>query len=165
MDIELSYKAKQVMVDCISLAQQAFKRSFPIPSITFNVRGKAAGKAYLQLNQIRLNPILFRENPQAFLEEVIPHEVAHLITYQVYGRVRPHGKEWRDVMESVFGIPANTTHRFEVTSVQGKTFEYRCGCMTYPLSIRRHNKVLRKEATYSCQKCHQPLNFTGVQLS
>lgn len=87
MDIELSYKAKQVMADCISLAQQAFKRSFPIPSITFNVRGKAAGKAYLQLNQIRLNPILFRENPQAFLEEVIPHEVAHLITYQVYGRV------------------------------------------------------------------------------
>lgn len=92
MDIELSYKAKQVMADCISLAQQAFERSFPIPSITFNVRGKAAGKAYLQLNQIRLNPILFRENPQAFLKEVIPHEVAHLITYQVYGRVRPTEK-------------------------------------------------------------------------
>ncbi|EOX4098560.1 SprT family zinc-dependent metalloprotease [Vibrio alginolyticus] len=165
MDIELSYKAKQVMAGCIAMAEQAFKRSFPIPTITFDVRGKTAGKAYLQLNQVRLNSVLFRENTQAFLDEVIPHEVAHLITYQVYGRVRPHGKEWKGVMEAVFNVPAKTTHSFEVKSVQGKTFEYRCGCMTYPLSIRRHNKVLRKEATYSCQKCRQPLNFTGIQLS
>lgn len=45
MDIELSYKAKQVMAGCIAMAEQAFKRSFPIPTITFDVRGKAAGKA------------------------------------------------------------------------------------------------------------------------
>lgn len=165
MDRELEYRAKKVMAKCISAAQVAFNRQFPMPNLSFKLRGKAAGKAYLQLNEVRLNPILFQENQHAFFDEVIPHEIAHLITYQVYGRVRPHGKEWQGVMESVFQVRARTTHRFETASVQGKTFEYRCQCSHYPLTIRRHNKVLRQQASYRCQQCEQLLTFTGKQLS
>ncbi|WP_194439779.1 SprT family zinc-dependent metalloprotease [Vibrio fluminensis] len=165
MDIELRYRAQQKVAHCLQLAEHAFKRTFPKPIMRYGLRGKAAGKAYLQLNEVRLNPVLFMENQQAFLDEVIPHEVAHLITYQVYGRVRPHGKEWQGVMEAVFGVAANTTHSFATLSVQGKTFEYQCQCTLYPLSIRRHNKVIRHQASYRCQKCHQQLTFTGRQLS
>lgn len=165
MDLELRYRAQQKVAQSILQAEQAFNRTFPKPRLRFQLRGKAAGKAYLQLNEIRLNPVLFSENPQAFIDEVIPHEVAHLITYQVYGRVRPHGVEWKGVMEAVFHIPARTTHSFAVDSVKGKTFEYQCHCTLYPLSIRRHNKVVRAQSSYRCQQCQQLLTFTGKQLS
>ncbi|WED22213.1 SprT family zinc-dependent metalloprotease [Vibrio sp. JC009] len=150
---------------CVHRAEVAFQRSFELPSVNFKLRGKAAGKAYLQASEIRLNRVLFEENYTAFINEVIPHEVAHLVTFQVFGKVRPHGKEWQMVMEKVFGIPAKTTHSFEVISVQGKTFEYQCSCEQYALSIRRHNKVQRKQANYICKSCRQPLLFTGKQLS
>lgn len=165
VDFELQYRAQAQIQRCIDKAERYFKRTFATPSLSFQLRGKVAGKAYLQLQEIRLNPVLFGENPHAFIEEVVPHEIAHLITYQVYGRVRPHGREWQHIMTEVFGVPANTTHSFSVASVQGKTFEYLCACNRYPLSVRRHNKVLRNQAVYRCQQCLQTLTFSGKQLS
>lgn len=162
---ELDYRARKALADYLSIARSHFNQTFPAPALNYKLRGKAAGKALLQNWEIRLNPVLFTENPQAFLTEVIPHELAHLITFQLYGRVRPHGAEWKSLMQQVFKLPGNTTHSLNISSVQGKTFEYRCDCTSYPLSIRRHNKVQSRQASYSCRNCRQTLAFTGTQLS
>ncbi|MBU2898732.1 SprT family zinc-dependent metalloprotease [Vibrio hepatarius] len=159
MDKELIYRAQRVAAHYVIKAQKNFKQSFSIPQLNYKLRGKAAGKAYLQLNEIRLNPILFIENQQAFLNDVIPHEVAHLITYQVYGKVKPHGKEWQLVMESVFGVAAKTTHDFALTSVQGQVFDYRCGCQSHLLTVRRHNKIQRSQSHYRCKLCQKTLIY------
>lgn len=169
MDAELSeqlhYLALKTLSRCIEQARHYFERDFPVPMLNYKLRGKAAGKAYLQTWEVRLNPVLFVENQQAFINEVIPHEVAHLITFALFGRVRPHGKEWQMVMNQVFHIAPNTTHSLNIQSVQGRTFEYRCQCDTFAVTIRRHNKVLRQQASYRCRKCGQTIEYTGKQLS
>ncbi|WP_028863538.1 SprT family zinc-dependent metalloprotease [Psychromonas aquimarina] len=146
-------KALQVKgEDCFILAECFFDRPFKRPAYLFNQRGKSAGTAHLQRNLIKFNPVLYKQNQDEFLQQVVAHEVAHLITYQLFGKVRPHGREWRQVMIEVFNRPANTTHNLDIKDVIGQQFEYRCLCTSHQLTIRRHNKVL-KGAEYLCKSC------------
>ncbi len=141
----------------LALANQKLERHYPEPALLWQQRGTAAGTAWLESYEIRLNPVLLLENQQAFIDEVVPHELAHLLVWKHFGRVAPHGKEWKWMMESVLGVPARRTHRFELDSVRKNTFPYRCGCQQHQLTVRRHNRVLRGEAIYRCVHCGQPL--------
>ena len=142
---------------CYKLAETRLKRQFPRPDINFKLTGKSAGTAHLQLNRLRFNGMLYQENSQIFLEEVVPHEIAHLLCFQIYGKVKPHGQEWQQIMWYVFGVEPKTTHNFDISSVKVKGFDYQCQCGTVELSIRRHNKIQRRQANYVCRQCHQVL--------
>lgn len=148
-------------------AEQYFQKTYPVPELDLSLRGKCAGQAYLQQWKVRFNLQLFRDNREAFIKEVVPHELAHLITFQEFGQgVRPHGKEWRWVMEQVMGVQARTTHRFDVTVSGRQNYLYRCGCpeRLHPLTIRRHNRIL-KGADYICRQCGQILSFDSIRSS
>ncbi|MCE0494135.1 SprT family zinc-dependent metalloprotease [Vibrio salinus] len=158
-DEQLLNAATDTLKKCLSTANRHFSVSYPLPEINFRLRGKSAGKAYLQKNEIRLNKRLFSDNYQAFIDEVIPHELAHLVAFQYFGKVKPHGKEWKYIMSEVFGSPARATHQFDVSAVAGKQFTYQCHCSTHLLSIRRHNNVQRGKAEYRCRRCLTPLIY------
>ena len=138
--------------DCFILAECFFERPFKRPTYLFNQRGKSAGTAHLQRNIIKFNAILFKQNKEVFINQVVAHEVAHIIAYQQYGKVRPHGREWQHIMEVIFNCPATTTHSLDISDVIGKQFSYQCLCSTHQLTIRRHNKIL-KGTQYLCKKC------------
>lgn len=89
------------------LAQANLKlgRNYPEPKLSYTQRGTSAGTAWLESYEIRLNPVLLLENSEAFIEEVVPHELAHLLVWKHFGRVAPHGKEWKWMMESVLAFP------------------------------------------------------------
>ncbi|MEG3768093.1 SprT family zinc-dependent metalloprotease [Alteromonas sp. 14N.309.X.WAT.G.H12] len=137
-------------------AEAYFKKAFPRPTISYRKSGRNAGTAFLHQNRINLHPILFVENKQAFFDDVIPHEVSHLLAYQLFGRVKPHGPQWQHIMVDVFHVPAKTTHNFDLTNVQVNTVMYQCGCGDVPLTLRRHNKVI-KGTEYLCRRCNNTL--------
>ncbi|MBB1439981.1 SprT family zinc-dependent metalloprotease [Shewanella sp. SG41-4] len=139
------------------LAETHFKRQFPRPSVHFSLRGKSAGTAHLQANKLRFNPVLLAENPDIFINEVVPHEISHLVCFNLFGKVKPHGKEWQSVMLTTFNITPKTTHQLDTQSVSGQQFEYFCGCGSVPLSIRRHNRIVRGQTQYRCRRCQQTL--------
>ncbi|MCK3658515.1 SprT family protein [Pasteurellaceae bacterium Pebbles2] len=153
----LKMQVQRRLSACLQLAERQFQRTFTMPVVNYDLRGVKAGVAYLQQNEIKLNRTLLLENSTEFIQQVVPHELAHLLVYQLFGRVKPHGREWQALMQNVFHLPADTCHQFDVQSVQGKTYAYRCQCQVHQLTQRRHNKILQQSAVYFCRKCQQKL--------
>lgn len=155
---QLKMQVQRQLKRDLERANYYFNTTFTPPTISYAVRGVKAGVAYLERNEVRFNPVLLQENEQAFIRQVVPHELAHILVYQHFGRVQSHGKEWKMMMETVLGVPAEIYHCFDTQSVQ-QQFSYQCACQTHQLSIRRHNAVMRDKKSYICRLCKTPLHF------
>ncbi|PHM46470.1 SprT family protein [Xenorhabdus mauleonii] len=155
--LSLQQAVMRTMRQKLAQASDFLQVTFPEPEINYRQRGTIAGSARLQQWEIRLNPVLLIENQQAFIDEVIPHELAHLLAYHQFGKVAPHGKEWRFIMEVVLKVPANRTHQFSVHSVRSQIFNYSCRCQQHELTIRQHNKILKGKSCYICRQCGEKL--------
>lgn len=147
---------------CYLHAETTLNRSFIRPDVSFALRGRSAGTAHLQQNRLRFNPVLLNENTQSFIDEVVPHEICHLLCYQLWGRVKPHGKEWQGLMQHLFQLMPRTTHSFDTASLTSNQINYYCACGIVPLGVRRHNKVQRGQTQYRCKKCLNLLSATPV---
>lgn len=152
--------------DCIERCAAHLLVTVPSVEIAFNLRGRSAGQLKFQKVGrkrdfcLRFNASLFDRNRQAFFEEVIPHEVSHLFAYLAYGTaIKPHGKEWRYIMNEVFGLAARVTHDFEVLRQTRKLFNYACACddKVHELTAIRHNRIQRNRANYRCRECEDIL--------
>ncbi|MGM3190745.1 SprT family zinc-dependent metalloprotease [Dickeya dadantii subsp. dieffenbachiae] len=157
LPIALQQAVMRCLREKLQQANTALGSDYPEPAVNYQQRGSTAGSAWLKEWEIRLNPVLLRENQQAFIDEVVPHELAHLLVYARFGKAAPHGREWRWMMESVLNVPARRTHQFALVSVQGKTFPYQCACRRHELTLRRHNRVVRGESEYRCRSCGERL--------
>ncbi len=128
-------------------------RDDPLPRLRFDLRGRSAGQARLQEWSIRLNPTLLHQHGAEFIRDTVPHELAHLIAFAEFGgRIRPHGQEWRHLMQ-LLGRPATVCHDYAVKPArQLRRFDYHCACRQHQLSSIRHRRC-QQGMRYLCRHC------------
>ena len=93
------------------------KRLKACPTLRVSKRmTSAAGYAYYERNEIAISHSLLRAFPTDFRDDTIPHELAHIIAYQLTGyggnKGESHGKEWQDVCIAITGKRLNRCHNY-----------------------------------------------------
>ena len=168
------FQQKQVVdqtIHFIQLGGELLGYDFDNIPVHFDLKGRTAGMYKVKgrgrraQRQIRYNPWLFSKYYENNLTVTVPHEVAHYLVDCVHNsrwkgrRVRPHGTEWKAVMDA-FGVDNSTTSKFDLEGIPTRgqqQLDYHCSCKVHQLSIRRHNKVCRGEASYLCRYCGEVL--------
>jgi len=159
LDVQGQQRVRRETLACLQRAEHLFSLGHrPIP-VLFDLAGRAAGMYRVRRREavIRYNPYIFARHFDHGLQTTVPHEVAHYITDRLYGiaRVRPHGREWRAVMQAL-GAAAQATCRLDLDGLplrRQRRFRYRCACSTHELSACRHNRVDSGRARYYCRTC------------
>lgn len=165
--MDLVREAKDLTHSFIRKAEAHFGRSFTLSAITFDLVGGTAGRLVVYFNSntylIRYNRLMLEEHPAHVLKKTVPHEVAHLVAFQLHGpKIAPHGKEWRSVMSDVFGVVPEPKHNLDTSRVTNNRFVYGCSCPDdIHVSKRTHNKIVRG-TPYKCVICQTRIYFVRV---
>ena len=155
-------EVRQCLLQWRDKAEKIFNRTFIMPTISLKLHGRVSGKAYYDECKISINPALFVLNKQYFFEHTIPHELAHLITFQLYHsphrRLRPHGIDWKCVMDKL-GVSPNRTHNLDISAVAqhrsclARPYLYQCDCRYHHLTSIKHRRIATERIVYRCRHC------------
>jgi SprT protein len=104
MTLLMASRANHQLADwCAQWGLPGFERAL---TVTFSRRFRSAlGRCAPASREIRLAAFLL-DGPAVLLAEVLCHEAAHAAAYEIHGaRVKPHGPEWKRLMEQVGFAP------------------------------------------------------------
>ncbi len=155
-------QAENLTRELLLMAARHYRISAPDVVIRFDLCGKAAGQACMPAAGrpvIRYNTLLLEENGERFIARTVPHEAAHVLAFRLHGpRIRPHGPEWREVMD-LLGADSRRCHDYDTSRCKARTLSrhnYHCNCREHELSSIRHNRIMAGQ-TYYCRACKQAL--------
>lgn len=162
------------VMDCVMMAKKRFPSSnIPFPEIRYDLVGQAAGQAIYDrvsnpTHVIRINPNLLNENEKRVIEQIVPHEMAHVVVSQVWEEerkvsVKGHGYEWQSVMRT-FGLVPERCHNMDVSSVKalrgGVEYHFNCGCVGKVFKLSKNRCTRWANGTdYRCPICKCQIQF------
>lgn len=163
----------------IETASKLYNWHFTMPRVRFDLTGKVGGWAKSSTWELNFNEGLMVDNVTDYLNNTVPHEVAHLVDGKLFrrdpeglsairftrsGRPRRakrdiHGASWRKVMKD-FGIEnAERCHEMDVSAtrrVVTKTrAEYKCHCGLAggTLTVKMHRQIQSMGSRRYWKKC------------
>lgn len=143
------------------------------PAVSFTENTAKAGCAPMKINSmgtvleygVQINlPLALEseENYQEFINQVIPHEVCHIIARMFFPMdTDHHGWAWKAVMIKM-GKNPDRTHNMDVSTISNRSYEYKCpDCgQKYYVGKVKHNRI-QNGRWVRCGVCHSnsPLRF------
>jgi SprT protein len=111
------------VLNVLLLAQNIYGQPFRLPTLEYRQMGRRAGTANYSEWTLTLNPDYLRNGHlEDMIEQTLPHELAHFVSYTVYGPLhgRGHGREWKSVM-SRLGLQVKRCHNYSMEGVKTRT--------------------------------------------
>ena len=151
------------LIEYITVVNKKFNREFTLPILVFRQLGKRAGCAWYIDNKIELNSdFCHNGHLEDMLNQTLPHEIAHIISYLIYGRCGiGHNHHWRNVMR-VLNVVPRRCHAYSLVNVKTRTrgkYNYNCKCKTHVVGSTIHNRILLG-TVYTCRTCRTALSKT-----
>ena len=106
---ELKKKVEKKVLECNALAKKLWGIEVDMPEIRYDLKRLVAGMAQSRrtpegfVHRLRVHPVFLVENEKDYIQETIPHEMAHIYCAVLHPstptrRVESHGKEWKEIM-------------------------------------------------------------------
>lgn len=154
----LRAKVETKILEILLAAQQIYGRQFEAPMVVYRDIGGIGGLAWRRENKVEFSKTLLIENEGRFINQIVPHELAHLICFKVYPNASAHGPQWKGVMRRL-GCEPSRCHSYDVSNVsnaKARPYTYVCRCGEMKLSQTLHFRAqLGKK--YGCRKCGQKI--------
>lgn len=157
---EIINRIETKILDTMDILQKKYpQNNLKLIEYSFKQMGRVAGRAWSRENRIEINPdYCLNGELEKMISVTIPHEIAHVVSYQVYGRAGfGHGYYWKSIMINL-GLEPLRCHNFNMEGVKlrkvNKPHKYTCGCtgMVHNMTNLR-NKQIESGRTFVCTKC------------
>jgi SprT protein len=162
---DLVLAAEANVIKNLDKANNHFNLNLSCVGVKFFRKSKTAGYVIPgRDNIVYLNIDLFKANFAHFINDTIPHEVAHLFAHHFNTKLKKkegiHGSTWKTIMSKIYGINAKRCHELDLSGIDlpKSKFKYICLCKKHLVGDIIHNKI-EKGSRYECQKCKSSLTF------
>ena len=163
-DALLKAEVTQSIKQFLLIAEKHYGKTYSAQSVSYDLKSTVGGTASYSLWHIQANPRMLVENKDDYLINTIGHEVAHLITFDNYGkRTKAHGKEWAATM-AVLGLKPERCHSYKAYSKPRKRlkrFLYVCKCNIHHHITGTRRRRIDCGSGFHCARCGHYLRNDG----